>query len=130
MGDNNKSSISLVIETIICVLLVGVLIFGGILVYKNSNNSSNNTNSIAQTDNNEKVKDKTEDEEDKPSTTVNITNNTHQEVINPDSSPKTVCGHCETENNEGLYCKSCGKSLDEVETSKKGKIIKATFAPH
>ena len=38
---------------------------------------------------------------------------------------KSVCGHCETENNEGLYCKSCGKSLDEVETSKKGKIIKA-----
>ena len=36
---------------------------------------------------------------------------------------KSVCGHCETENNEGLYCKSCGKSLDEVETSKKGKII-------
>lgn len=97
MGDNNKSSISLVIETIICVLLVGVLIFGGILVYKNSNNSSNNTNSIAQTDNNnEKVKDKTEDEEDKPSTTVNITNNTHQEVINPDSSPKTVINHVVT----------------------------------
>ena len=38
---------------------------------------------------------------------------------------KSVCGHCETENNESLYCKSCGKSLDEVETSKKGKIIKA-----
>ena len=38
---------------------------------------------------------------------------------------KSVCGHCETENNEGLYCKSCGKSLDEAETSKKGKIIKA-----
>ena len=37
---------------------------------------------------------------------------------------KSVCGHCETENNEGLYCKSCGKSLDEVETSKKGKILK------
>ena len=27
---------------------------------------------------------------------------------------KSVCGHCEAENNEGLYCKSCGKSLDEV----------------
>ena len=38
---------------------------------------------------------------------------------------KSVCGHCEAENNEGLYCKSCGKSLDEVETSKKGKNIKA-----
>ena len=38
---------------------------------------------------------------------------------------KSICGHCETENNEGLYCKFCGKSLDEVETSKKGKNIKA-----
>ena len=41
---------------------------------------------------------------------------------------KSVCGHCETENNEGLYCKSCGKSLDEVETSKKGKIINKKYS--
>lgn len=38
---------------------------------------------------------------------------------------KSVCGHCETENNEGIYCKYCGKFLDEVEYLKKGKNTKA-----
>lgn len=92
MGDkDSKSNIRLVIETITCVLLIGILIFAGILVYRNLNNtSSNNTISNKQTDDNNS-EDKTTS-----STTVNITNNTHQEVINPDSSPKTVINHVVT----------------------------------
>ena len=27
---------------------------------------------------------------------------------------KSICDYCETENNKGLYCKSCGASLDEA----------------
>nr|WP_317333326.1 hypothetical protein [uncultured Romboutsia sp.] len=38
---------------------------------------------------------------------------------------KSVCGHCGIENNEGLYCKSCGKPLYELEHLEKGKNIKA-----
>ena len=38
---------------------------------------------------------------------------------------KSVCGHCEIENNEGIYCKYCGKFLGEVEYLKKGKNTKA-----
>ncbi len=29
---------------------------------------------------------------------------------------KLVCNHCEVETKEGLYCKNCGKSLDEVKS--------------
>ena len=38
---------------------------------------------------------------------------------------KSICDYCGIENDEGLYCKSCGKSLDEVEHLDKGKNIKA-----
>ena len=86
MGDkDSKSNIRLVIETITCVLLIGILIFAGILVYRNLNNtSSNNTISNKQTDDNNS-EDKTTS-----STTVNITNNTQTEVVNPDSDSNTI----------------------------------------
>ena len=37
---------------------------------------------------------------------------------------QSICGHCGIENNEGLYCKSCGKSLNEVEHLDKIQNIK------
>ena len=37
---------------------------------------------------------------------------------------QSICGNCGIENNEGLYCKSCGKSLEEVEHLDKGQNIK------
>lgn len=38
---------------------------------------------------------------------------------------KSVCDNCGIENNEGPYCKSCGRSLDEVKHLEKGQNIKA-----
>ena len=38
---------------------------------------------------------------------------------------QSICGHCGIENNEGLYCKSCGKSLNEVEHLDKIQNIKS-----
>ena len=38
---------------------------------------------------------------------------------------KSICDYCETENNKGLYCKSCGASLDEAKIVEKKRSIKA-----
>ena len=38
---------------------------------------------------------------------------------------KQVCEHCEVESKEGLYCKNCGKSLDEVQTIDKLQDLKS-----
>ncbi len=38
---------------------------------------------------------------------------------------KSICDYCETENNKGLYCKSCGASLDEAKLVEKKRSIKA-----
>ena len=35
---------------------------------------------------------------------------------------KKICNHCGIENKEGLYCKACGESLDEVNNVEKSKI--------
>ena len=36
---------------------------------------------------------------------------------------KKICNHCGIENKEGLYCKACGESLDEVNNVEKLKIL-------
>ncbi len=38
---------------------------------------------------------------------------------------KSICDYCETENNKGLYCKSCGASLDEAKLVEKKRSIKS-----
>lgn len=39
---------------------------------------------------------------------------------------KSICDYCKTENNKGLYCKSCGASLDEEKLVEKKISIKVS----